>query len=129
MGGSVLDAFLEAGPPGGVDSSSEGDGGWLLFLDDVGLASRSPSASEAEGRRVTTVPWSASLATAADYAALLRPSPAHLIHLWGVTVAEPSHDEAQTRGDSRLALLEQAVAAGAGGGVPSPRHRGGQRPP
>jgi acyl carrier protein len=62
-----------------------------------------------EGRTVATARQEPGL----DYAALLKGDrpPAHVIHLWGVTAAEPSYREAQEGGLLSLVQLAQAVSS------------------
>ncbi|MEA2604415.1 MAG: hypothetical protein QOF89_5407 [Acidobacteriota bacterium] len=87
------------------------DGGWLIFLDETGLGERIAERLRGEGRAVATV------APGQDPD---LPVPANVLHLWGVTAAEPTYDDAQAAGLLSLVRLEQAVSAT--GGEPEPLH-------
>jgi acyl transferase domain-containing protein len=87
-------------------AAEEEDGGWLIFLDATGLGEKIAERLRAEGRTVATARREPGL----DYAALLKPLPAHVVHLWGVTAGEPSYREAQEAGLLSLVLLAQAAA-------------------
>ncbi len=89
----------------------EDDGGWLIFLDETGLGERIAERLRGEGRAVVTV-------APGEEPAL--PIPANVLHLRGVTAAEPTYDEAQAAGLLSLVRLEQAVSAS--GGEPEPMH-------
>jgi phthiocerol/phenolphthiocerol synthesis type-I polyketide synthase E len=85
--------------------SPEEEGGWLIFLDETGLGEKIAERLRQEGRTVATARQEPGL----DYAALLQPRPAHVIHLWGVTAGEPSYREAQDAGLLSLVRLAQVV--------------------
>jgi len=109
------------------------DGPWLVFLDRGGLGERLAARLRQEGRRVTTVAMGSAFqaegdavtidaARRQDYDALLQhlagELPAIVLHLWGVTGAEPSFSDAQTAGLLSLTFLEQALTALGAGGAP-----------
>jgi acyl transferase domain-containing protein len=109
------------------------EGGWLLFLDKSGLGERIADRLRSEGRRVVTVASGAAFqadgdaltidpARRQDYDALVKhlgnELPWTVLHLWGLTGAEPSFAEAQTAGLLSLTLLEQALTAAGGEGAP-----------
>jgi phthiocerol/phenolphthiocerol synthesis type-I polyketide synthase E len=124
---------LSAPPPG------EGAPGehWLVFVDDATarLAETMAGLLRGAGFAVTTAaPGGELSATAADaftldparpgdYEALLtalrrgRGLPVTILHLWGLTAAEPSFAAAQQAGLASVTLLAQAIAA-AGGTAP-----------
>ena len=104
--------------PLAAPAAGEGDGAWLVFLDRGGLGARLAERLRRDGRTVSTV--AAGRASTADgeadhdrsgpAAGLRQPGPAsagrgrelpaRVLHLWGVTGAEPGFDEAQARGCS-----------------------------
>ncbi|MFY9824776.1 MAG: beta-ketoacyl synthase N-terminal-like domain-containing protein [Thermoanaerobaculia bacterium] len=85
-----------------VSASPEEDGGWLIFLDAMGLGERLAERLRGEGRTVATVRREPGF----DYAGRL---PANVVHLWGVTAGEPSHREAQEAGLLSLVQLAQVA--------------------
>jgi phthiocerol/phenolphthiocerol synthesis type-I polyketide synthase E len=87
-------------------ASSEDEGGWLIFLDEIGLGEKIAARLRQEGRAVATARQEPGL----DFASLLKGAPAHVVHLWGVTAGEPSYREAQEAGLLSLVLLSQAAA-------------------
>ncbi len=93
------------------------DGGWLIFLDETGLGERIAERLRQEGRAVATVPPGSQ---DHDLFASGGRLPANILHLQGVTAAEPSYDDAQAAGLLSLVRLEQAVTAR--GGEPEPMH-------
>jgi acyl transferase domain-containing protein/acyl carrier protein len=122
--------------PLAAPAASEGDGAWLVFLDRGGLGARLAERLRRDGRTVSTVAAGTGFhvdgeavtidpARRQDYDSLVQhlragggELPARVLHLWGVTGAEPGFDEAQARGLLSLIFLEQAVTAGGGGGSP-----------
>jgi acyl transferase domain-containing protein len=87
---------------------------WLIFLDDGGLGERIAARLRGQGHAVFTV-MAGSASRREDYDALLKDLggeiPGKILHLWGLTAAEPSFAEAQTAGLLSLTLLAQAIAA------------------
>src|SRR6185436_16003421 len=116
-------------PP--VFAETGGDEGpWLLFLDRHGLGERIAARLRAAGAVVSTVTpgpgfaepppesdqfaFTLDPAKRQDYDALVRALgpghlPARIVHLWGVTDAEPGFEEAQTAGLLSLIHLAQAL--------------------
>ncbi|HEY2291007.1 MAG TPA: beta-ketoacyl synthase N-terminal-like domain-containing protein [Thermoanaerobaculia bacterium] len=109
------------------------EGPWLVFLDRGGLGERIAARLRREGRRVTTVAQGSAFqaegdavtidpARRQDYDALLQhlggELPTTVLHLWGITGAEPSFGDAQTAGLLSLTFLEQALTALGGGSGP-----------
>jgi acyl transferase domain-containing protein len=92
---------------------------WLIFLDGTGLGERIAARLHRDGHEVSAVTLGEiDPARRQDYDALLHGKvPGKILHLWGVTAAEPSFAEAQTAGLVSLTLLAQAVSA-AGGDAP-----------
>jgi acyl transferase domain-containing protein/acyl carrier protein len=103
------------------------DGLWLVFLDPGGLGERIADRLRREGRRVVTVAQGSGFqadgdvvtidpARRQDYDALVQhlgdEPPTTVLHLWGITGAEPSFDAAQTAGLLSLTLLAQALGNG-----------------
>ncbi len=109
------------------------DGSWLVFLDHGGLGERVAERLRREGRRVVTVAQGGAFqadedavtidpARRQDYDALVKhlgsEPPGTVLHLWGITGAEPAFDAAQTAGLLSLTFLEQALTALGGEAAP-----------
>jgi len=111
------------------------EGGWLVFLDRGGLGERIAARLRRDGRRAVTVAQGSAFqadgdavtidpARRQDYDALVQhlggELPATVLHLWGITGAEPAFGDAQTAGLLSLTFLEQALTAM--GGETAPVH-------
>ncbi len=96
---------------------------WLVFLDEAGLGERIAARLRKDGHQVVTARRGAAFeeigegaftihpARRQDYDALLRGRPpGKILHLWGITSAEPSFAAAQTAGLVSLTLLTQALS-------------------
>jgi acyl transferase domain-containing protein len=97
---------------------------WLVFLDESGLGERIAARLRKDGHEVVTArpgtgfeeigegAFTIHPTRRQDYDALLRGrTPGKILHLWGITSAEPSFAEAQTAGLVSLTLLTQALSA------------------
>ncbi len=115
-------------PPG----EGEQDTSWLIFLDSGGLGASAAARLRAEGHSVVTVAAGTMFSDSEEMAFTIDPGrradydelitalraadrlPQRILHLWGVTAAEPSDEEALTLGLVSVMLLGQALqAAGA----------------
>jgi acyl transferase domain-containing protein/acyl carrier protein len=113
---------LAAAPPPLLTPSANGNGAgerWLLLLDGLGLGERIADRLREEGHAVATVEAGAGIAEITDRLREGGGLPAKILHLGGLTAAEPSIEPefaaAQQAGLGSLIRLAQAIS-GAGGG-------------